>query len=144
MASNEDPPASALPQDSAEEDFYTPSADPEHDAEDLQDAFTNRHPSTQAPLSADQWCLMNQIQQLRMTLTRMETIILKQKFTVAHHLVLMKWQESPLGPSLGHPDTQMWLQANNILRGYAHDCPSIQSQFQNQIKIQRMNKSTRM
>ncbi len=39
-----------------------------------------------------------------------------KSFTVAHHLVLMRWQRAHLGPSLGHPDVALWIEANSILR----------------------------
>ncbi len=123
MMMNSDLPVAQIPrEDSAEEEVMTQASAEEA----YQDSFTKRH-LFQTPLSADQWCMINQIQQMRTLITSMETIILRQRFTVAHHLVLMKWQDSPLGPSLGHPDTQMRLQANSVLRGYAHDHTIISS-----------------
>ncbi len=110
-----------LPQDSAEEEDVTQAGSEEPHQEHLQDSITNRFQHVPVSFSADQWCMMNQIQQMRSLLTSMETIILRQNFTVAHHLALVRWQDSPLGTSLGHPDTQLWHQANIVLRGYAHD-----------------------
>ncbi len=111
------PVVAMLREDSAEKEVMTPA----RIEEQFQDSISARHPLVLTPLSADQWSMINQIQQMRTMLTSMETIILRQRFTVAHHLVLMRWQHAHLGPSLGHPDTQMWLEANSILRGYAHD-----------------------
>ncbi len=111
------PVAQILREDSAEEEVMTQASA----EEPFQDSIPNRHPLVQTPLCADQWCMINQTQHMRTMITSMETIILRQRFTVAHYLVLMRWQHDHLGHSVGHPDTQMWLEANNILRGYAHD-----------------------
>ncbi len=92
-----------LREDSAEEEIVTPTR-------------PAQHPVVHTSLTADQWTMIHNIQNMRILLSTMETVILRQRFTVAHHLVLMRWQRAHLGPSLGHPDVALWVEANSILR----------------------------
>ncbi len=80
-----------------------------------------QHPLVSTPLTADQWSMINNIQNMRIMLSTVETIIVRKRFTVSQHVVLMRWQHAHLGPSFGHPDVARWLEANNIFREYAHD-----------------------
>ncbi len=65
--------------------------------------------------------MVNNLQNMRIMLSTLEAHVLGHRFTVAHHLVLMRWQHAHLGPGIGDPDVQLWNEATNILRGHARD-----------------------
>ncbi len=100
-----------VPYDSEEEEIVTPPTR----------TFTSAPASSQVLLTQDQWTMVNNIQNIRITLSTLEAHALRNKCTVAHSLVLMRWQYAHLGPGIGHADVPLWHEATNLLRGHVRD-----------------------
>ncbi len=94
-----------------EDEVVTPPSRPSHPAP----------APTQLPLAQEQWTMVNNIQNMRIMLSNLEAHVLGHRVTVAHHLVLLRWQHAHLGPGSGHPDVPLWVEATNLRRGFARD-----------------------